>query len=164
MLDVPDAPPMILRMMVWDPPSIPLLAALGIVCAALYCVGLLRLRRRRLVVLCCGRGIAPLSFLFSCVILTAVTGLAIERYGVGLFSAFMFQHMTLSTLVTPLLVMGSPGWLLFAAVPDHGRGRRVRRATLRLARSRVSFLGIDFRARKESGRNFATDLGRTNNS
>lgn len=138
MLEVPEAPPTILRMMGWDPPPIPLLAALGIALAALYCAGLLRLRRTG----------APwpwyrsLSFLSGCAILTAVTGLAIEGYGVGLFSAFMFQHMTLSTLVPPLLVMGSPGLLLFAAVPDHGRGRRVRRTTLRLARSWVSRIAL----------------------
>lgn len=138
MLEVPQAPPTILGMLSWDLPPVPLLAALGVVLAAVYCVGLLQLRRL-------GRSwpwYRSLSFLSGCVILSAVTGLAIEGYGIGLFSAFMFQHMTLSTLVPPLLVMGSPGLLLFAAVRDEGRGRRVRRATLRLARSRVSRIAL----------------------
>lgn len=49
--------------------------------------------------------------------LAAVTGLAIDGYGYRLFSAFMFQHLTLSILVPPLLVLGAPGRLLLRSTP-----------------------------------------------
>ena len=131
LMDLPQAPPNLLAMVGWDLPAIPLLPAVGAVLGAAYCAALLRLRRQ-------GRRWPwhrSVSFLAGCLILIAVTGLAIESYGLGLFSAFMFQHMTLSTLVPPLLVLGSPGLLLFAVVPNQGTGRSIRRAILRAARS-----------------------------
>lgn len=78
------------------------------------------------------------SFLAGCVVLAAVTGLAIDSYGYRLFSAFMFQHLTLSILVPPLLVLGAPGRLLLRSTPHRGLGRYVLIAALGALRCRLS--------------------------
>ena len=78
------------------------------------------------------------SFLGGCIALAAVTGLAIDGYGYRLFSAFMFQHLTLSILVPPLLVLGAPGQLLLRSTPHRGLGRYVVIAALGGLRCRAS--------------------------
>ncbi len=77
------------------------------------------------------------SFLTGCAITAVVTGLQIDSYGYALFSVFVFQHLTLSMAVPPLLVLGSPGRLLLRATPHHGFGRYVLRAALIALRSPV---------------------------
>ncbi|WP_264079786.1 cytochrome c oxidase assembly protein, partial [Mycolicibacter hiberniae] len=76
-------------------------------------------------------------FLSGCLILGAVMGLSIERYGFRLFSAFMFQQLALSILVPPLLVLGSPGRLLLRSTPHRGPGRWVLAAALAGLRTRA---------------------------
>lgn len=62
-------------------------------------------------------------FLFGCLLLAAVMGLAIEGYGQLMFSVFMFQQMTLMMAVPPLLLLGAPGTLLLRATPHSFPGR-----------------------------------------
>lgn len=53
-------------------------------------------------------------------------------HGVGeeyLFSAHMIQHMVVAYVAAPLLILGTPGWMLRAALGDGRVFRAVRRAT-----------------------------------
>lgn len=121
-------------MLAWNPQPFPLLPALAVTAALLYVLGVLRVKRAN----------RPwpwwrtASFLFGCLILAMVTGLGIEGYGYQLFSAWMFQHLTLSMTIPPLLVWGSPGVLLLRATPHHGVGRLVLSAALMGLRSRAA--------------------------
>ncbi|WP_082778245.1 cytochrome c oxidase assembly protein [Tsukamurella pseudospumae] len=118
-------------MLAWDPPALPILPLAAIAAAALYVAGVRTLRRK-------GRRwpVARLvSFLLGCAVLAGVTGLRIEAYTWHLFSAFMFQQLTLSILVPPLLIGGAPGVLLLRATPHRGLGRVVLGAALGLLRS-----------------------------
>lgn len=84
---------------------------------------------------------ATLSFVAGCAVLAIVTGAGVEGYGFRMFSAFMFQQLTLMMLVPPLLVLGRPGTLLLRATPHTGLGRCVlvaARAALRSRASRVA--------------------------
>lgn len=130
----PPAPPTVTSMLAWDPPPIPLLPAVALLLAASYGAGVWVLHRR---------GVSwpwprTVSFLTGSALLAAITGLAIESYGFRLFSAFMFQHLTLSILIPPLLVLGSPGRLLLRATPHHGLGRLVLIAALAGLRSPIA--------------------------
>lgn len=78
------------------------------------------------------------SFLAGCAITAAVTGLQIDSYGYAMFSVFVFQHLTLSMAVPPLLVLGSPGRLLLRATPHHGPGHYVVRGALSALRSPIA--------------------------
>lgn len=132
-VDPPQAPPTLTALLSWDVPPLPILPIAGIVMAGLYCWGLRRIRRS---------GIEwsrwrSASFLLGCAALVLVTGLQIERYGYSLFSVFMFQHLTLSMTIPPLLVVGSPGRLLLRATAHHGAGRWVLIAALTGLRSRA---------------------------
>ncbi|TWS21636.1 cytochrome c oxidase assembly protein [Tsukamurella asaccharolytica] len=120
-------------MLSWDPPALPVLPLAAAVAAGLYLLGVRTVRRsgRRWPVA------RVVSFLLGCVVLAGVTGLRIEAYSWYLFSAFMFQQLTLSILVPPLLVGGAPGVLLLRATPHRGLGRVVLGAALGLLRSRV---------------------------
>ncbi|WP_067723288.1 cytochrome c oxidase assembly protein [Nocardia yamanashiensis] len=123
---LPSAPPSPAAMFGWNPQPLPLLPLVGIVLAGLYIWGVRR-------VLADGRAWPwwrTACFLTGCAVLVAVTGLAIEGYGFELFSAFMFQHLTLSILIPPLWVLGSPGVLLLRATAHHGAGRIVLGAAL----------------------------------
>ncbi|MCA0154754.1 cytochrome c oxidase assembly protein [Tsukamurella sp. M9C] len=118
-------------MLSWDPPALPVLPLAAAVAAALYLLGVRTVRRK-------GRrwpAARVASFLLGCVVLAGVTGLRIEAYSWHLFSAFMFQQLTLSILVPPLLVGGAPGVLLLRATPHRGLGRVVLGAALGLLRS-----------------------------
>jgi cytochrome c oxidase assembly factor CtaG len=103
LLQPPAPPPTLASMLAFDLPPVPLLPAAAVVMAVGYGVGILRMRRlgRSWPV---GRSV---SFFTGCAVLAAVTGLAIESYGFRLFSAFMFQQLTLSILVPPLLVLAA---------------------------------------------------------
>jgi putative membrane protein len=137
-VDPPPAPPTLAALLSWDLPPLPILPIAGIVMAGLYCWGLHRIRRR---------GIEwsrwrSASFLLGCAALVLVTGLQIERYGYSLFSVFMFQHLTLSMTIPPLLVVGSPGRLLLRATSHHGAGRWVLIAALTGLRSRAGRIAL----------------------
>lgn len=125
-------------MLAWDPPAIPLLPVVSAVLAAWYLWGYVRVRRA-------GRAWPAhraVSFLVGCVLTAGVTGLAIDGYGQGLFSAFMFQQLTLSVLVPPLLVLGCPGRLLLRSTPRHGVGRWVLGIALVALRSRAARIAL----------------------
>lgn len=131
---VPEAPPSLGAMVAWYPQGVPLLPVVAVLAAVAYAVGLRRIRR-------IGRvwpWWRPACFFAGCAMLFAVTGLAIEGYGQRLFSAWMFQHLTLSIAIPPLLVLGSPGVLLLRTVPHHGAGRWVLRMALGGLRSRAA--------------------------
>ncbi|MGX1775918.1 cytochrome c oxidase assembly protein [Nocardia brasiliensis] len=132
--NVPDAPPSLGAMLGWVPQPVPLLPAVAVLAAVVYLLGVRQLRR-------IGRAWPwwrTACFLGGCVLLLGVTGLAVEGYGYRLFSAWMFQHLTLSIAIPPLLVLGSPGVLLLRATPHHGIGRLVLRVALAGLRSRFA--------------------------
>lgn len=132
------APPDLAQMLGWDPPSIPLLPVVALSLALWYSWAVVRVRRA-------GRpwpGYQTASFLVGCALTAAVTGLGIDGYGRGLFSAFMFQQLTLSVLVPPLLVLGCPGRLLLRSTPHHGVGRWVLVAALVALRSRAARIAL----------------------
>jgi len=133
-LVLPTTPPSVSTMLAWLPPPVPLLPVVAIGSAMWYSIAVWTVTARG--------GAWPwtrtVSFLAGCLILAAVTGLAIDSYGYRLFSAFMFQHLTLSILVPPLLVLGAPGRLLLRSTPHRGVGRYVLIAALGGLRCRVS--------------------------
>ena len=131
---IPTSPPSLWAMLGWLPPPVPILPVMAIVLAVWYLLAVRVVRSR-------GRQWAwtrTASFLAGCIALAAVTGLAIDGYGYRLFSAFMFQHLTLSILVPPLLVLGAPGRLLLRSTPHRGLGRYVVIAALGGLRCRAS--------------------------
>jgi len=133
-LVLPTTPPSVSTMLAWLPPPVPLLPVVAIGSAMWYSIAVWTVTARG--------GAWPwtrtVSFLAGCLVLAAVTGLAIDSYGYRLFSAFMFQHLTLSILVPPLLVLGAPGRLLLRSTPHRGVGRYVLIAALGGLRCRVS--------------------------
>ncbi len=133
-LVLPTTPPSVSTMLAWLPPPVPLLPVVAIGSAVWYSIAVWTVTARG--------GAWPwtrtVSFLAGCLVLAAVTGLAIDSYGYRLFSAFMFQHLTLSILVPPLLVLGAPGRLLLRSTPHRGVGRYVLIAALGGLRCRVS--------------------------
>ncbi|MGV9410095.1 cytochrome c oxidase assembly protein [Nocardia sp. NPDC003693] len=133
--DVPSAPPSFGTMLAWDPQPLPVLPILAFVAAAIYLLGVARLRR---VVRRPWAWWRTACFLIGCAVLALVTGLGIEGYGYKVFSAFMFQHLTLSMVVPPLLVWGSPGVLLLRATPRRGVGRTVLALALGGLRTRAA--------------------------
>ncbi|MFJ4651687.1 cytochrome c oxidase assembly protein [Nocardia sp. NPDC088792] len=131
---LPDAPPSLGALLAWNPQPVPVLPAVGLVTALLYCWGVWRVRAA-------GRAWPwwrAASFLTGSAVLVLVTGLAIEGYGFELFSVWMFQHLTLSILVPPLWVLGSPGVLLLRATAHEGAGRLVLAGALAGLRSRLA--------------------------
>ncbi len=131
---LPTAPPSLETMLAPTLQPVPVLPALAAVLLVLYLAGACRLwlRGRRWSI-----G-ATISFTVGCVVLALVTGAGIEGYGLRLFSAFMFQQLTLMMLVPPLLVLGRPGTLLLRATPHRGVGTVVLVTARRALRSRVS--------------------------
>ncbi|MDO3634706.1 cytochrome c oxidase assembly protein [Mycolicibacterium arseniciresistens] len=131
---LPSSPPSVSAMLGWLVPPIPLLPVIAIGLAVWYLLAVRIVRAQ-------GREwtwVRTASFLSGCIALAAVTGLAIDSYGYRLFSAFMFQHLTLSILVPPLLVLGAPGRLLLRSTPHRGVGRCVLIAALGALRCRAS--------------------------
>jgi putative membrane protein len=137
-VDQPQVPPTLTTLLSWHPPPLPILPIAGIAMAGLYCWGLTRIHRLGIE---WSRG-RSFSFLIGCAVLVLVTGPQIECYGYSLFSVFMFQHLTLSMLIPPLLVVGSPGRLLLRATSHHGIGRWVLIAALTGLRSRAGRMAL----------------------
>ncbi|GAD87041.1 hypothetical protein NCAST_34_01690 [Nocardia asteroides NBRC 15531] len=135
-IHVPDSAPSVGSMLAWNPQPVPVLPALAVAAAVLYLAGLARLRRLR----------RPwpwwrtACFLGGCLLLAGTTGLGIEGYGYQLFSVWMFQHLTLSMTIPPLLVWGCPGLMLLRATPHHGLGRLVLVGAVSGLRSRTARL------------------------
>jgi putative membrane protein len=120
-------------MLALDLQPIPLIPLLVLGAAVLYFAGAVRLWRK-------GRRwsvAATVSFLAGCLVTAVVMGAGIEGYGFRLFSAFMFQQLTLMMAVPPLLVLGRPGTLLLRATPHVGLGRIVLKVALWALRSAV---------------------------
>ncbi len=117
---MPELPPDLARLFAWHPQPVPLFPVLALAAAVLYGWGTVRLVRRgdrwpwyRAVLF--GTGLASLVL---------VTGTGIGGYGMTLFSVHMAQHMVLSMLTPPLLLLGAPVTLLLRALPARGRSRR----------------------------------------
>ncbi len=89
----------------------------AIVFAAVYVVGVVRLRRR-------GdrwpQG-RTLAWLLGCLALLFVTSSGVGRYMPAMFSMHMVAHMCLSMLVPILLVLGAPVTLALRVLPAAGR-------------------------------------------
>ncbi|MGN2642129.1 MULTISPECIES: cytochrome c oxidase assembly protein [Nocardia] len=131
---LPEAAPSLTAFLGWAPQPVPVLPVTGLVLAACYGWGVVRVRRA-------GRRWPwwrTVSFTTGCAILVAVTGLGIEGYGYRLFSVWMFQHLTLSILIPPLWVLGSPGVLLLRSAAHHGGGRILLSLALGGLRSRLA--------------------------
>jgi cytochrome c oxidase assembly factor CtaG/putative copper export protein len=115
-------PPSALRYLTETSPDVLWLAAAGGLATA-YVLGVLRLRRR---------GDAwpvhrTVLWLTGCVALLVVTNGGLAVYSDVLFSAHMLQHMAVSMVVPPLLVLGAPVTLALRALPralDGARGPR----------------------------------------
>lgn len=90
----------------------------GLLLAALYLVGVVRLRRRgdRWPV---GR---MLSWLAGCVALVFATGSGVRAYGSAMFSIHMVEHTTLNMFVPLLLVLGAPVTLALRVLPSAAPG------------------------------------------
>ena len=89
----------------------------AIVLAALYLLGVRRLRRR---------GDAwpvgrTVGWLTGCAVLLLATSSGIGRYGPAMFSVHMAEHMLLAMLAPILLVLGAPVTLALRALPPAGR-------------------------------------------
>ncbi|WP_222672102.1 cytochrome c oxidase assembly protein [Rhodococcus erythropolis] len=131
---LPEAAPSFGALVGWAPQPLPVLPLIGVLLAAWYCWGVCRVKSS-------GRvwpWTRTASFLFGCVLLILVTGLAIEGYGYELFSIWMFQHLTLSMAIPPLLVLGSPGLLLLRSTPHTGWGIPILTLALTALRSRTA--------------------------
>ena len=94
-----------------------LLGSAAVVLAAVYLLGVRRLRRR-------GDTWGPgrtTAWLAGCAGLLVATSSGLGRYGPAMFSAHMAQHMILGMLVPILLVLGAPVTLALRALPPAGR-------------------------------------------
>ena len=96
----------------------PFLSVGGLLLAALYLAGVVRLRRRgdRWPV---GRTV---SWLAGCAALVFATGSGVRAYGSAMFSIHMIEHMTLNMFVPVLLVLGAPVTLALRALPSAAPG------------------------------------------
>ena len=81
--------------------------------AALYVVGVVRLRRRG-DQWPAGRTVAWLA---GCAALLIATGSGVRSYGSAMFSVHMVEHMTLNMFVPVLLVLGAPVTLALRVLP-----------------------------------------------
>src|SRR3954447_12479052 len=89
----------------------------AIALAAVYLLGVRRLRRR-------GDAWPPgrtLAWLAGCAVLLIATSSGIGRYAPAMFSVHMGEHMLLAMLVPILLVLGGPVTLALRALPTSGR-------------------------------------------
>lgn len=131
---LPDEPPSLENFLTLSAAPVPGWALLGLLVAAAYCSGVIRLwtTGRRWPLWRAG------SFLAGCALLIATMASGLEDYGQAMFSVFMFQQLTLMMAIPPLLVLGSPGTLLLRATPHRWPGRLLLLAALHLLRSRGS--------------------------
>lgn len=130
----PTLPPSFEQLLFAGLQPVPLLPVIALILAVAYTSGAIRMWARG----CRWSVIRTACFLLGCLLLFAVTGAGVEGYGLGMFSVFMFQQLTLMMVIAPLLVLGSPGTLLLRATPHRGVGRSVLRLALGGLRSRAA--------------------------
>ena len=94
------------------------LGVVALFLAALYVIGVVRLRRRgdqwpagRL-----------LAWLAGCAALVFATSSGVRAYGSAMFSVHMIEHMTLNMFVPVLLVLGAPVTLALRVLPSAAAG------------------------------------------
>jgi putative copper resistance protein D len=94
------------------------LGVAALLLAALYVIGVVRLRRRgdrwptgRL-----------LAWLAGCAALVFATSSGVRAYGSAMFSVHMIEHMTLNMFVPVLLVLGAPVTLALRVLPSAAAG------------------------------------------
>lgn len=135
---MPGEPPTLANLLAWHPQPYAIFPILCAVFAALYAVGLLRLRRRG-IRWPIGRTV---SWAVGVALILWVTATGIEGYGMAVFSVHMFQHMILTMLAPVFLVMGAPVTMLLRTLPA-GKTRRgaPRRALVWLLHSPIAKVG-----------------------
>ena len=121
--------------------------AIGAVFLAVSYLTLFRRARRRSRELALGRrgpgpGRAALLVL-GCVLVVAITASGVQTYSRELFSAFMFQQLTLLMIVPPLLILGQPGTVLLRGLPRHGAGLVALRAAIAALRSPLARAAVN---------------------
>lgn len=94
------------------------LGVVALLLAALYVIGVVRLRRRG------DRWPAGrlLAWLAGCAVLVFATSSGIRAYGSAMFSVHMIEHMTLNMFVPVLLVLGAPVTLALRVLPSAAAG------------------------------------------
>ena len=94
------------------------LGVVALFLAALYVIGVVRLRRRR------DRWPAGrlLAWLAGCAALVFATSSGVRAYGSAMFSVHMIEHMTLNMFVPVLLVLGAPVTLALRVLPSAAAG------------------------------------------
>jgi cytochrome c oxidase assembly factor CtaG len=94
------------------------LGVVGLLLAALYVIGVVRLRRRG------DRWPAGrlLAWLAGCAALVFATSSGVRAYGSAMFSVHMIEHMTLNMFVPVLLVLGAPVTLALRVLPSAAAG------------------------------------------
>ncbi|MFD1716186.1 cytochrome c oxidase assembly protein [Amnibacterium flavum] len=129
---LPVAPPSLGTFLEWAPLTAPVLPAAMILAMTGYLMALARVKSVG--------GKWPLwrtlCFLAGCLLVAATTGLALENYGYGLFSVFMFQQLTLMMAAPPLLVLGAPVGLVLRTRPRSTGARRALAMVIAAMRSR----------------------------
>ena len=112
-MHVPDLPPTTGRVLGLDLGAASPVAWLAVVLAAVYVLGLVRLRQRGVQ----WPVLRTVAWLTGCASLFYVTASGLQSYGMALFSLHMVQHMVL-TMITPLLMlMGAPVTLALRVLP-----------------------------------------------
>ena len=110
-------PPTVLRMLTaWRFDT--LIGTGGLLLAALYVAGVVRLRRR-------GDDWPwgrTAAWLVGCLTLVFVTGSGVRAYGSAMFSVHMVEHMALNMFIPVFLVLGAPVTLALRALPAAGSG------------------------------------------
>ncbi|MGW4632953.1 cytochrome c oxidase assembly protein [Nocardia sp. NPDC004415] len=112
-----DGPPTVARLL-FDWRFDLIFGTLAIVLAALYLIGVYRLRKRG-DAWPLGRTIAWCS---GCLVLLLATSSGVGRYSPAMFSVHMGAHMALSMLAPILLALGGAVTLALRALPPAGRG------------------------------------------
>ena len=94
------------------------LGVVALFLAALYVIGVVRLRRRG------DRWPAGrlLAWLAGCAALVFATSSGVRAYGSAMFSVHMIEHMTLNMFVPVLLVLGAPVTLALRVLPSAAAG------------------------------------------
>ncbi|MGD9991022.1 cytochrome c oxidase assembly protein [Pseudonocardia sp.] len=113
-----DGPPTLMRLL-FDWRFSLIYGSLALLMAALYVVGIRKLRRRG-DSWPVGRTIA---WLCGCAVVLLATSSGVGRYAPSMFSVHMGQHMMLAMLAPILLVLGGPVTLALRALPPAGRDR-----------------------------------------
>ncbi|GAA2817098.1 cytochrome c oxidase assembly protein [Saccharopolyspora taberi] len=113
-----DAPPTLLRLL-FDVRFDLVYGTLALALAVLYLVGVRRLRARG-DAWPVGRTVA---WLCGCATILVATSAGVGKYAPGVFSVHMGQHMLMSMLAPPLLVLGGPTSLALRVFKPAGKGR-----------------------------------------